>query len=188
LSKPPSQDTAKPNVFSICFMRDSQRRARRATLLGKRFRGKQQALAERSGLTKGRIAQLLDANEPFGERAGRSLALRLGLSEDFFEREDDTALSRVEEPGAIYVRDPEEAELVAKWRLLIVEQKETMLSEIDKLVRQNEVAFEHLRKMKLDQFVPDPQVAKHLPLPPAQKILPIDMPIPSTSGKKLRKR
>lgn len=38
-----------------------------------------------SGLTKGRISQLFDDNQPFGERAAAGLAERLGLPSDVFE-------------------------------------------------------------------------------------------------------
>lgn len=44
------------------------------------------------GLTKGRVSQYFDERQPFGELAGRNVALRFGLKEDFFER--DAARSR----------------------------------------------------------------------------------------------
>lgn len=34
--------------------------------------------------TKGRVSQFFDENQPFGERAAKSIAQRLGLPEDFF--------------------------------------------------------------------------------------------------------
>lgn len=39
-------------------------------------------------VSKGRIAQFFDKNQPFGESAARSLALRLGLREDLFLHDD----------------------------------------------------------------------------------------------------
>jgi len=38
-------------------------------------------------MTKGRIAQLFDERQPFGERAGRSIADRLQLPPDYFEHD-----------------------------------------------------------------------------------------------------
>jgi hypothetical protein len=49
------------------------------------------------GVTKGRIAQYFDAAQPFGERAARSLAERLGLRPDYFEHE-----ASVREPDIPY--------------------------------------------------------------------------------------
>lgn len=43
-------------------------------------------LAE-TGLSKGRITQLFDPDEPFGERTGRNLAEKLDLPPDYFERD-----------------------------------------------------------------------------------------------------
>lgn len=39
-------------------------------------------------ITKGRVSQLFDDNEPFGERAAISLAERIGLDREFFLRTD----------------------------------------------------------------------------------------------------
>ena len=48
-------------------------------------KGDRGKLIAASGLTKGRIAQLFDDEQPFGERAAAALATRLGLESDFFE-------------------------------------------------------------------------------------------------------
>lgn len=46
-----------------------------------------------TGLNKSRLSQLMSDGYPFGERAARELALRLGLPEDYFETMDErTAL------------------------------------------------------------------------------------------------
>jgi hypothetical protein len=51
-----------------------------------------------SPLTKGRVAQLFDDGQPFGERAARSMAERFGLDPDYFLA--DRALSTPEQ-GAL---------------------------------------------------------------------------------------
>ena len=56
-------------------------------LIRDHFGGSRARLIKKSGLTSGRIAQLLDEDQPFGELAAKSLALRLGLDPGFFERQ-----------------------------------------------------------------------------------------------------
>jgi transcriptional regulator with XRE-family HTH domain len=51
-----------------------------------------EALMRRTGYTKGRISQLFDDEQAFGEKAARNLASRLGLAEDFFEADHETRL------------------------------------------------------------------------------------------------
>ena len=41
-----------------------------------------------SGLTKGRLSQLLDPNEPFGDIAARNLEVRLQLDPGYFDAMD----------------------------------------------------------------------------------------------------
>lgn len=41
---------------------------------------------QKTGLTKGRVSQLFDESQPFGELAARNLAEKLGLAQDYFER------------------------------------------------------------------------------------------------------
>lgn len=65
---------------------DSTRRARLATLLATRYKGDRATLIRESGLTKGRISQLL-SSDPFGERAARELELRLGLPDRWLDQE-----------------------------------------------------------------------------------------------------
>ena len=75
------------------YMRDDARRRRflayfRTTLSGDRGR-----LIAKTGYTKGRVSQLFDDAQPFGERAASSLAGRLGLPADYFERDTSSSLS-----------------------------------------------------------------------------------------------
>lgn len=54
---------------------------------------------QRTGLTHGRVSQLFDERQPFGEAAARNLAERLGLAPDYFERD---------QPGVVEVQAPAE--------------------------------------------------------------------------------
>lgn len=72
----------------------TQRRKQRlrALIEGKPFFGNQSAFAQKAGLTKGRINQLIDPSHSFGERAGVSLARALGFADErYFEKGDSTA-------------------------------------------------------------------------------------------------
>lgn len=92
VSKPLRQDFSKPSLFSIRLMNDATRRAAFVGWFnGSPCKGDREALIRKSGLTKGRISQLFDPNQQFGERAAASLADRLGLPADFFNAPAETA-------------------------------------------------------------------------------------------------
>lgn len=74
---------------------DTHRKARLAHLLQTRYKGVRADFISESGLSKGRVSQLLDPNDAFGERAARELERKLGLSDRWF---DAKALENVE-PG-----------------------------------------------------------------------------------------
>ena len=62
------------------------RKKRLAALVdGVPYAGNQQAFAKKAKLSKGRISQMLDPDESFGERAAKKLALQLNLGERYFE-------------------------------------------------------------------------------------------------------
>lgn len=57
-----------------------------ALIAGKPYLGNQAAFATASGLTRGRVSQLLDPNESFGERAAQSLCEKMRLKSGYFEK------------------------------------------------------------------------------------------------------
>jgi hypothetical protein len=65
----------------------TQHRKKRLELLiaSPPYNGDRMAFIGKAQLTKGRISQLLDPDEAFGERSAQALALRLGLHERWFE-------------------------------------------------------------------------------------------------------
>jgi hypothetical protein len=72
------------NVYSFLNMDDQdQHRKKRLELLiaSPPYSGDRTKFIHKAGLTKGRISQLLDPGEAFGERAAKALAERLGLSD-----------------------------------------------------------------------------------------------------------
>lgn len=67
----------------------SLRRQKLQSLLQSRFKGDRGAFLEQSGLTKGRLSQLLDPDQPFGDVAARNLEARLHLDPGFFDAMDE---------------------------------------------------------------------------------------------------
>lgn len=63
---------------------------------GPPMKGDREALIRKSGLTKGRISQLFDPEQQFGERAARSLAASLGLPPEFFNTPNDSPFNPAE--------------------------------------------------------------------------------------------
>lgn len=68
------------------------RRSKLRHLLDVQFKGDRGLFLKRSGLTKGRLSQLLDPNEPFGDVAARNLAERLQLPAGYFDTMDAQTL------------------------------------------------------------------------------------------------
>lgn len=79
------QAFSRPGPFSIGSTVKEHRRARFQELLDSRFRGDRKALMRATGLTKGRVSQLLDPNEPFGDNAAQRLVEKLSLPENYFD-------------------------------------------------------------------------------------------------------
>lgn len=65
----------------------AERRRRFLVFFETRFKGDRAALMAATGLTKGRVSQLFDPEQPFGEKAAASLASRLRERPDLFERD-----------------------------------------------------------------------------------------------------
>jgi len=76
------------------------RRKRLVDLLnGPRFNGDRAAFLSSSGLSKGRLTQLLDPSKPFGDAAARNLCDSLGLSEGWFDAEQNSGAAAVTLPS-----------------------------------------------------------------------------------------
>lgn len=69
------------------------RRQKLRDLLTYRFKGDRGAFLRASGLTKGRLTQLLDPDQPFGDVAARNLEERLQLDVGYFDSMDSRTLA-----------------------------------------------------------------------------------------------
>lgn len=79
---------SKPTLFNIRLMNDAARRAAFVSWFNDSpCKGDREALIRKSGLTKGRVSQLFDPGQRFGEQAAENLAQRLGLSLDVFSNQ-----------------------------------------------------------------------------------------------------
>lgn len=104
VAKPFGQALAKPRLFSIRLMDKNKRRERfRAYFAGPPFKGDRAAFMRATGLSKGRLTQLFDEKQPFGEKAASALAEKLQLPSDYFER--PTAGGATDEPERVQIHE-----------------------------------------------------------------------------------
>ena len=125
------QGLSKVLLFSMGLPMDSAHRRRRLNaLLNGAFKGDRQRLIAKSGRTEGRISQLLN-EDPFGERAARSLEYALGLPPNYFDVEDDL------QAGLVPFRDLNnlESQLVTLFRHLSERDQLAALTSLDKSIR-----------------------------------------------------
>jgi hypothetical protein len=121
-----------------------------ALIDGKPYLGSKSAFAARAGLSKGRITQLLDPAEAFGERSAKNLTSALGLRDErYFERPfSDVAPAEEtrQEPGeiegalrvlaeAMKAADAETRAAVAPLFALLAQQPERLESVTSTLMR-----------------------------------------------------
>lgn len=81
---------------------------------GPPFYGNRAGLIAQTRLTRGRVSQLFDEEQAFGERAAAQLAGRLGLPPDYFEYDHDEDAG--EPRSLVWARVVSEAEGFAKGR------------------------------------------------------------------------
>lgn len=87
-----SQDPPKRVGGKLLPAMHALRRQKLRELLSRQFKGDRGAFLTASGLTKGRLTQLLDPNEPFGDVAARNLEDRLHLEPGYFDAMDSRTL------------------------------------------------------------------------------------------------
>ncbi len=68
------------------------RRYKLRALLRERFNDDRGAFLEKTGISKGRLSQLLDPDEPFGDVAARNLETKLELDPGYFDTMDARTL------------------------------------------------------------------------------------------------
>jgi hypothetical protein len=81
------QVVTKPVLFTLCNTMDNTRRDNLRRLIRDAFGDDRARFCKLAKLSKGRISQLLDPDEVFGELAAKNLVKRLGLDRGYFERE-----------------------------------------------------------------------------------------------------
>jgi len=67
-------------------MKEIRRENLRKLLASPRFNGDREKFCQDAGITKGRLSQLLDDNQPFGDAAERNLIEKLNLEDGFLSR------------------------------------------------------------------------------------------------------
>jgi hypothetical protein len=89
------------------------RRHKLAHLLATRFGGDRALMLQDTGMSKGRLSQLLDPNLPFGDTAARRLEERLQLDPGYFDAMD----AQTVEWAVLFDQLP--PNLKSKWRDLV---------------------------------------------------------------------
>ncbi len=69
-------------------MKEIRRSRLHALLTGPRFGGDRSKFCAEADITNGRLSQLLDPKEPFGDVAAKNLAEKLALPEGYFDRDE----------------------------------------------------------------------------------------------------
>jgi hypothetical protein len=161
-------------------MSDATRRTVLLRYLRDTLKGDRAMLIAKSKLTKGRITQLLDPNEPFGEKAGRSLALKLGLPGDYFDRSEPRHGTAMKETPHLGLPD-DQRRLLRLWEPLFEDEKQAFLEQLEVAHGNALKRIEEIRRRGLDKYVPDGEVPGAFTRP-AQRDLPIDLPATARTG------
>lgn len=157
LSKCVRQVKPKSEPDTIRCMADKERRAALRQYIAN-LQGGRAEFHKRVGLTAGRITQLLDDEQPFGERAALAIARKLRLPDDYFERK----------PGAFGLL-PEHMALIHAYDALLPEQQRAVLADLQARAQENRRNYELLqRKFGVNGTARDVDVAKHIPPAPAK--------------------
>lgn len=85
VAKPKVKALLNLHVYALLNM-DAHRKQRLQVLINTRFSGDRAAFGKEVELSKGRVSQLLDPDEPFGERAAGSLVEKLRLPDRWFDQ------------------------------------------------------------------------------------------------------
>lgn len=162
-------------------MGDVRRRAAFQRYLREELGGDRSLLMARTGLSKGRISQLLDPKEPFGEKAAQTLAQKLGLRPDYFSNVSE-APRRAADASAL---SSEQRELLTLWEPLFEDERVAFLQQLRQAHANALRRIEEMRRRGLDKFVPDGALDEKVWARPAQRDLAIGSRAgPSKSKKK----
>lgn len=81
------QVSSKPFLFRLAHTMDNTRRENLRRLIRDAFGDSRARFYKLTKMSKGRLSQLLDPEQRFGELAAKNLVKRLGLDSGFFERD-----------------------------------------------------------------------------------------------------
>lgn len=165
-------------------MSDERRRQALRDYLRETLKGDRTLLIDKSGLSKGRIAQLLNPEQPFGEKAARELERRLGLPSEYLERRGRASVAP--KPGALLYPDltSEQREILRLCEPLFEDEKAALLDQLRAAHDNALKRIQEIRRRGLDKFVPDGQIPADWTRP-AQRDLPsLPAPEPARTGKK----
>ena len=165
--------------------RDARRRDRMLAYVRRKFgqdvteprSEARRALQTKLSVTKGRMTQLFDRDQPFGEKAAAEVARTLNLDSDYFERdheEDELGVKARGDSADVERKQEQLARLTYLWEPLFEPQRERLLQMIQ---RENAIAREAIDEMKRRGWI-NPNVPEDVLPPqftrPAQRELSVD--------------
>lgn len=151
-------------------MRELRRARFKALLEGPRFKGDRAAFCAASGLSKGRVSQLLDPAEPFGDVVAQRLVESLGLRAGYFDGRDEAGAeaSPPTEVEPLLPLSEREQFLIAAWRTLPPAARTALLADVEALVLNTQnTASSVMHRLDLMRAKGDEYVATKLPPAPA---------------------
>ena len=81
-------------------MKELRRKRLNELLASPRFRGDREKFCQEADITNGRLSQLLDPDEPFGDVAAKNLVKKLDLQDDYFTTITGTVTARQDDNAA----------------------------------------------------------------------------------------
>lgn len=128
-------------------MSDATRRATFLAYFNDALKGDRELLTKRTRLSKGRITQIFDEREPFGERAAINLAKRLRLEADHFLRGvlPDSADGPAKVEAAPALTD-EQQRLIRAYDALLPDQQRIVIADLELKARENREQWEQFQR------------------------------------------
>jgi hypothetical protein len=122
-------------------MADEHRKAVLRHLLAHVVIGGRSEFMRKTGFKKSYVSQLLDPKRPFGERTARTIAIRLNLPADYFERRIDAVTVT---GGSAGLDEREAKQLLMYWQHLTSSQRTRRMAELEGQVAENIAIAKHL--------------------------------------------
>lgn len=155
-------------------MVEDTRRARLQAYMDAKCGGSQAELAQRLGISPGRVSQILKPGGAYGEKIARRHEKKLRLGPGYLDREDPPGAGAMGEPSALYLTE-DQRELLRLYAPLLDEQRDELFDWLGKASERAKKIEAEIKRRGLDKTVPDGAIPAAFTRPP-QRDLPIEPP------------